>query len=251
MDEDASATGMTSGTPSSASLENPTYWWYRARSDLLRVVFEAHLFGVDRVLDVGSADGPSVSWLAESVERVPMDIHPSGLGEGGVCGSITALPFRRAAFGVVSAFDVIEHVEDDHRSVQEIVRVLAPGGLLMASVPAYQWAWGEVDVHAGHYRRYTRRRLVRLLEAEGLTVERATYAFAATFPLFVGDRVSTRIGLRKGEYVATSSLPAWAERLLMWLARWDYHLLRRVNLPFGSSVFALARKRGDASSAGR
>ena len=68
----------------------------------------------------------------------------------------------------------------------------APGGRLLVSVPAYQWAWSQHDVRAGHHRRYTRPRIVAAIERAGLRVERATYAFAAVFPLFAAERVLRR-----------------------------------------------------------
>lgn len=234
-----------SGPPASASLANPTYWWYRARSELLRTVFASHLPGGARWLDVGSADGPSVAWLQDVVDLTAMDVHPDGLPAGGVCGSITELPFRDAGFGGVSAFDVIEHVEDDRGAVAELMRVVAPGGVLLVTVPAYTWAWTDFDVAAGHHRRYTRGRIVRLLRSEGLVVHRSTYAFAATFPLFLVDRLTSRLGLRGAEDPAASSLPAWVERLLVRLARLDGWWLRRGDLPFGSSVLVVAHRPAD------
>jgi SAM-dependent methyltransferase len=226
----------------SASLANPGYWWYSARTELLRTVFEPHLPTGQRLLDVGSADGPSVAWTDGIVERTPMDLHPEGLPDGGVCGSIMALPFRDEAFGGISAFDVIEHVDDDGGAVRELLRALAPGGVLLVTVPAYQWAWSPFDVEAGHFRRYTRRRIVRLLRREGVLVTRATYAFAATFPLFAIDRITARLGLRDGEDPSASTLPAWAERLLLRLAALDRRVLKRRDLPFGSSVLVVGYK---------
>ena len=119
-------------------------------------------------------------------------------GEG-VCGSAEALPFADESFDVVAAFDVVEHCEDDALAVSELARVLAPGGRMLLSVPAYQWAWSDHDVRAGHHRRYTRSRLERLVEGAGLSVARSTYAFGAVFPLFVAERARRRMQVRCGQ----------------------------------------------------
>jgi SAM-dependent methyltransferase len=219
---------------------------------LLQEVFGPFVGHPQRVLDVGSADAPSVGWLRGEHRLVTLDLHPDGLVPGeGVCGSLTALPFAEATFDVVGAFDVVEHCEDDHRAVSELARVVVPGGRVLLSVPAYSWAWTDHDVRAGHHHRYTRRQLVRVVEAAGLTVLRATYAFAAVFPAFAAER-----GVRRVRQGVTARSPApdlgnrlppvspAQDKLLTGLSRLDQRALRRVDLPFGSSVFLAARRPG-------
>jgi SAM-dependent methyltransferase len=228
----------------SSSLAQPDYWWYRARSALLETVLGTHLGRPGRTLDVGSADGPSVGWMRRGQPYVAVDLLPQGLVPGeSVCASLTALPFRDDAFDVVAAFDVVEHCADDRAALTELGRVLAPGGRLLLSVPAYGWAWSDHDVQAGHHRRYTRPQLVALVREAGLEVHRATYAFGATLPLFVGERAARRIRARRGSAPdrLTRVSPA-AERLLLALTEVDRRVLAHRDLPCGSSVFLAASR---------
>jgi len=235
----------------SASIAQPDYWWYRARAELLHTVLNGFVQEPRLVLDVGSADGPSVDWLRGRGRQVALDVDPSGLGAGGVCGSAMALPFADATFDVVAAFDVVEHCEPEASVVAELCRVLVPAGRLFISVPAYQWAWTRFDELSGHHRRYTRSRIVRAVEAAGLTVERSTYAFMSVFPFFALDRLSSRLrqaitrdSHSRGE-PAEPTLPQVSpavERVLMGLSRIDRALIGRMNLPFGSSVIVVATK---------
>jgi hypothetical protein len=117
--------------------------------------------------------------------------------------------------------------------------VLRPGGRLLLSVPAYQWAWTDHDVRAGHHRRYTRPRLRRAVEGAGFTVDRITYGFAGVFPMFAAERLLRRVrGGSAGEGLPQVS-PAM-DRLLTGLSRAESRVLRRRDLPFGSSVFLAA-----------
>jgi SAM-dependent methyltransferase len=229
--------------PQSPSMTQPGYWWYRARSELLRTVMEPHLGVPDRVLDIGSADGPSVAWMRERGRRVAVDLDIAALAPGDVCASALALPFPDASFDVVAAFDVLEHCEPESTALAEFRRVLRPGGRLLVAVPAYQWAWTTFDVEIGHHRRYTRRRLVRAIEAQGLQVTRATYMFAGTLPLFAAERLRKKVRSESpGEATTLPEVSPAVERILKGLCRVDQRLLGGRNLPFGSSVVAVATR---------
>jgi hypothetical protein len=191
----------TTNIGGSASIAAPEYWWYRARADLLRTALGRFVGEAAQVLDVGSADGPSVGWLRATGRKTALDIDPRGL---------------------------------------------APGGRLLLSVPAYQWAWSDFDEENGHHRRYTRHRLARAVQGAGLHVERTTYAFTSVFPFFAAERLLRRLRRRGPEAPADIvSLPEVSppvERLLLGLARLDRALLGRRDLPFGSSVLLAASK---------
>ena len=69
-----------------------------------------------------------------------------------------------AAFGAAGLFDVLEHVENEHAFLDQVAETLAPGGLLYLTVPAFAWLWSVSDPQAGHYRRYDRTALERVLQ---------------------------------------------------------------------------------------
>lgn len=229
------------GQSGSSSIDRPDYWWYRLRSKLLESVFGPAIPTGGLVLDVGSADGPSVGWMRDISLRVPVDIDPRGLQLGGVCADALRLPFADGAFDVVAAFDVIEHFADEPGVIAELVRVLRPSGTLAVSVPAYQWAWSPFDVAAGHHRRYTRGRLGRAVGRAPVETVRLTHAFAGVFPFFALARLADRFRPTNPS-TTLPTVPTFVERLLLQLGRIDELLLPRTNLPFGSSIFVLARK---------
>ena len=141
-----------------------------------------------------------------------------------------ALPFRDNSFDACLSLDVLEHIQDDTSALKEIRRVLKPGGVLLLTVPAYQWMWSNMDIN-GHFRRYTKAQVAGLLEKVKLQPEIISYYNCFLFPLAVVQRFTERHTRKKavaGEFLP--SLPAAINRL-------DHVLL-----PFGLSVLAAAKK---------
>lgn len=75
-------------------------------------------------------------------------------------------------FDTVFAFDVLEHVADDRGALADWAGWLRPKGRLVVSMPAHRRRWTAGDEWAGHYRRYERADLVRLVGEAGLEIER-------------------------------------------------------------------------------
>lgn len=246
----SSPEGVSAG--GSPSLAHSDYWWFVVRAKLIEIVFRPVLPIGGRVLDVGSADAPSNSWMKGLCDRVALDLDPRGLdlAAGDVVGSITDIPFPDAHFDAVSAFDVVEHVSDEKQALDEVFRVLKPGGVFMMAVPAYEWAWTSHDDLQNHHRRYTRRRACRSLRRSEFEVERSTYAFAGVFPVFAAERFVRRWRERNGNtpeldpngLVRLPQPSRFQERVLRWASKADEVVLPRLNLPLGSSVFVVARR---------
>lgn len=69
------------------------------------------------------------------------------------------------------SLEVLEHIEDDRAALSEWLALLKPSGYLLLSVPAHTSKWTDSDVWAGHYRRYEKADLVRLLKECGFIIE--------------------------------------------------------------------------------
>jgi SAM-dependent methyltransferase len=97
----------------------------------------------------------------------------AGRGAAAVLAPVTALPFPDAAFDLVCALDIVEHVGDDERALAELARVAAPGGVLLLSAPLHPSRWTAFDDLVGHYCRYEPDELLAKLARHGLAVERS------------------------------------------------------------------------------
>jgi SAM-dependent methyltransferase len=159
------------------SLED-RHWWYRERRAILRRELR-RLPGPGRALDVGAAGGGNTrvlnahGWRAVAVEysdSAAAVAHARGIRA--VRGDARELPVRSRTCGLVTAFDVLEHIDDDYLAAAEIARVLQPGGTALIAVPCDMSLWSAHDDAVGHVRRYSRSDLARLVQKAGLTTER-------------------------------------------------------------------------------
>jgi hypothetical protein len=145
------------------------------------------------------------------------------------------------AAGFVTLLDVLEHQEDDRAFLRELAEKMAPGSVLLITVPALQQLWSEWDVALGHHRRYTRRTL-RLALSE-LPFEQAEVSYL--FPELLPAGFLRRLRLRPG---AAAGLGTGAEfpDLPRWLNQVHYRVggattrARRL-WPVGTSLFARLR----------
>ena len=128
-----------------------------------------------RCLEVGAGLRPRLPMPGTVFADISLPaLHPLRAAGGcAVAGLVTALPFADAAFDLVCAMDIVEHVADDAAAMAELSRVAAPGAVLLLSVPLHPAAWTAFDEAVGHFRRYEPAALTALLAAHGFAVERS------------------------------------------------------------------------------
>jgi SAM-dependent methyltransferase len=163
-----------------AELED-THWWCRERRAILaRWLRRLRRGGVrpGAALDIGAAGGGNTRVLRDHGWRpVALEYSADGAalaaerGLAVIRGDATHLPVLPGALTLVTAFDVIEHIEDDYLAAAEIRRVLRPRGILLVTVPADPRLWSAHDVASHHFRRYDRDGLTRLMRKAGLEID--------------------------------------------------------------------------------
>ena len=120
-------------------------------------------------------------------------------------GSVLEMPFAADWFDLAASLDVIEHLEDDLAALRELRRVVAPGGALLMTVPAYQWLWTGHDEINHHHRRYTRYSLLQVAREAGWEPVRTTYFNSLLLPAAIALRLLDRFSTKTTE----SSLDLW------------------------------------------
>jgi SAM-dependent methyltransferase len=141
----------------------------------------------------------------------------------------------------VLATDTIEHIDDDRKALQEIHRVLVPGGHALIVVPAFASLWGLQDVVAQHKRRYRRADLFEKIQLTGLEVQKIYYFNYLLFvPIWFGRQVIKMLGIKRASEAEFNSTAL--NQLLLWIFAFDVRTAPLIHPPFGVSILAIAQK---------
>ena len=234
------------------------HWWFRARRQIVeRVIGGLELPGDARLLEMGCATGGNLDLLARhgALDAVEMDEEAVAYARSRETGAAVyqghlpgALPDQiRGAYDLITLLDVLEHIPDDAASLSTLYNLTTSGGVLLLTVPAYQWLWSAHDEVNHHQRRYRRSHLVRLIQAAGFEVERATYFNTLLFPLVAAARTAGNwAGRITGAEQAASDIdtipPGPVNRALEGVFAFERRVVPHVRLPFGVSILVVARR---------
>ncbi len=211
------------------------------------------------IVDIGTGCGATLAELSRHYQAVGLDTsieaveYARSRGCTVVQGTLPDdVPFGAGQFDAVLALDVIEHVVDDQAAVSAMARLLKPGGILMATVPAYQWLWTKRDEYHEHKRRYSASEFRGVLIAADLTIELFTHFNSLLFLPALLERMTKKLlRLDRAEPDVTVP-PAPLNVAMRWVFGLEGHLIPLVQLPVGLSLLAVARRPACATAvAGR
>ena len=228
-----------------------THWWFVVRRKIIADQI-SQLLQVNglRILEVGCGTGGNLEMLSVfgdvigvepdepsrlyASERSGIEILSGYLPDG--------LPNFDSQFDLVTAFDVIEHVEDDQSSILALKQLISPGGFLIATVPAYPWLWSSHDVHHHHRRRYLRGEFQGYIRAAGFEIRRATYFNTLLFPPIAATRLIR--WLTGGASASDDAAPPGklVNAILTFIFSLEQKIIRHLNFDFGVSIMIVAQK---------
>jgi len=237
-----------------------THWWFRGRREIIATLLRPHMRSPARIIDIGSGGGAVAQALLEfgSVTACDIDVRCAAsvarrAGMSFAYGTAEAVPFADGSFDLVTAFDVLEHLDDDVKALREMARVARPAGLVAVTVPAYRWMWGRQDEISHHRRRYTGRSLRQAITDAGLIPRRLTAFNTILFPGIAAVRITRRVAKRLAGGGRSSDLselksdfsmtkPGLFNNLMAATFSAEAAVLRFVDLPVGVSLLALAER---------
>lgn len=220
-------------------------FWFKYRNQLIYRIFK-QFAKKPMLLDVGGGGGIVSKYLqdqgvntvlVEPLKQGALIASKRGLKHI-LCANFESLHFKEKVANI-GCFDVIEHIEHDALFLKNIAERLDDKGSLFVTVPAHQFLWSQADVDAGHYRRYSRKSLIRLFQDSGFEVKYCAYFFTYLVPLiYVLGRKKT--GESSQEHIVTG----WKRIIINFLNRIDGLLIKVFGGRFvGASLIIVAGKR--------
>jgi SAM-dependent methyltransferase len=225
------------------------HWWFVARQTIVEDFIQRRLDvprGAD-VLDVGCGTGAILKMLTVRYEAYGTDTSElaieycrrRGLTNAFRC-TLDSFPRPELRFDLITALDVIEHIDDDLAVVRKASEFLKPSGALLVTVPAYQFLWSAHDELNHHKRRYVKSRLRRVLVNAGLNVETVSYFNTLLFPLALIKRLTEKLLKLQSDELALPS--PMLNGVLQHIFASERIPLRTISFPFGLSLIAVGRK---------
>lgn len=230
------------------------HWWYRSLRAMISLGWRR--FGPENCVrpsccDAGCGTGANLVLASAWAQVIGVDRSAEALRfarERGMaplaCGDVMQLPFADGRFDAVLSMDVLYHraVPDTGAALREMRRILKPGGLLFINVPAYEWLCSRHDqaIHTG--RRFTRREVRCLLRDNHFDAVWLTYWNCLLLPAITAARLLRAPGTDGGKSDLEDARDGMINRLLSGVLAIERLPLRYVPLPFGVSLFGVARK---------
>ena len=161
------------------------HWWHKAKRRLVSYFLKNNIQNrTSKILDVGCGTGKNLEVFSQYGKVFGIDNSSEAIafckkrGHKNIrLGNIEKLPYKKNTFSAITALDVLEHV-DDNKALLEIDRVLRPDGLLIATVPAFNFLWSKWDEVLYHKRRYTKDSLTKTLKKNNFKIVKISYIYS-------------------------------------------------------------------------
>jgi SAM-dependent methyltransferase len=222
-------------------------WWFKARKNIIESFLKKIVLNKqNKLLDFGAGTGILSLMMSNYANVTAVDNHEESIKYSYF--SIKLIEnlssFEPLEFDVITAFDVLEHCDDDVKIINDFYKILKTGGYVFVTVPAYQKLWSYHDEIVHHRRRYNRGELKSKFELAGFEIVRSSYFNSLLFPFFVLNILFNRFKVRfldkKDDTVEMP--PSFINTILFKIFNLEEVILQKYDFYWGSSLMLIARK---------
>ena len=228
------------------------HWWFVGNrkitfSQIDKIVIDRK----NKILDVGCGAGINLKFLEKYGLAIGVDLSEGALrfcrlrGHRRLClADAVSLPFKTGSFSIVNTSHVLEHLDDDNMALEEFFRILKPKGLLIITVPTFDFLWSGHDEVLQHKRRYTKKSLERKLNKFRFITIKNSYTNFFIFPVvFLMRKMRQKAELKKKicDLEIFKSAPI-INKILDILYVLEAKLLKVIDFPLGVSMIYIVEK---------
>lgn len=231
------------------------YCWFRARKNLISLLLEKTCPQNNNIniLDIGCGTGTELEILKKFGEVSALDINKEALSLAQekdikiILGNIENYDIGQEKYSHVCAFDILEHLQKDSLVLEKIYAALKKGGFFIFTVPAFPFLFSEHDIALEHKRRYTKKEIITKLKKANFSIEKTGYWNSILFPMIASLRIGkiliAKIRKNLKNKPETSELNGPANEILFQILNFENKLIENnINIPYGLSIYGIARK---------
>jgi SAM-dependent methyltransferase len=235
-----------------ADIEDRNFW-FRSRSRLIIWSLRKYFSNAQNFFEVGCGNGYVLSCIERTFPKMKLyggEVFVTGLGFASkrlaradlIQMDARNIPFEDE-FEVMSAFDVLEHIEDDGLVLKRMHRAVRQGGGIILTVPQHPFLWSQTDEYAHHVRRYTAKELRAKVENVGFEVLKMTSFVSILLPLMIISRFNKRKSALECDSMPELKVNNLTNFVFEKILDFERLIISLgISLPFGGSLLLVARK---------
>lgn len=224
------------------------HWWHVSKRETCFYLISKFLKSENpKILDVGCGAGKNMETFGRIGKIWGIDIEKESMNYCLMRGlrkiklaSSEKTGYPDNFFNLVSLLDVLEHTEEK-KTLTEMRRILKKNGLILITVPAYNWLWSRWDEILHHKRRYNKKQLTGVLEENRFKILEISYMHPyLILPVYIIRFIRSKFSGRKykSDFQIINPLLNF---FLLAIARLQLKLMHLISIPFGTSIICIAK----------
>ena len=223
------------------------HWWFKARREILNKQIKKYSTKKKMsILDFGSGSGTNIYMLSKYGE---VDVYEKDnkttnflkkkFTKNGI--KIIKKCFSKKKYDLILAADVIEHIKNDKKIINNLNKILKKNGLIIVTVPAYQFLFSKKDQALKHFRRYNLNGLKKLFNSDFKTLKISYYNSLLFIPIAIAIiffKLINRQFVNEVEVKPNNIL----NYILYSIFKFEKFILKYFNFPFGISIISIFKK---------